>query len=182
MELAFKPSRIYVPSMPSTIAAVQERLPALLERADATLQTLRQIVDRIPDSLDRTDRFLTNMDRIVRDSQLPELSADTRKFYATTGAQIEQMKSELDGVIGTEGTLVKFSEEARRAIKDADIPATTQAAREAADNSKLASDDLRRSLPALRDSLEQMSELARQLQEQPESMIWGPRQEQVKHK
>ena len=182
MELAFKPSRIYVPSMPSTIAAVQERLPALLERADATLQTLRQIVDRIPDSLDRTDRFLTNMDRIVRDSQLPELSADTRKFYATTGAQIEQMKSELDGVIGTEGTLVKFSEEARSAIKDADIPATTQAAREAADNSKLASDDLRRSLPAMRDSLEQMSELARQLQEQPESMIWGPRQEQVKHK
>jgi ABC-type transporter Mla subunit MlaD len=182
MALGFKPSRIYVPYMPSTIATVEHRLPALLDRAEATLHTLEDIVGKIPDSLDRTDRFLTNMDHIVRDSQLPELSTDTRKFYATTGAQIEQMKSELDGVIGTEGTLVKFSEEARSAIKDADIPATTQAAREAADNSRLASDDLRRSLPAMRDSLEQMSELARQLQEQPESMVWGPRQEQVKRK
>jgi ABC-type transporter Mla subunit MlaD len=182
MELAFKPSRIYVPYMPSSIATMEKRLPALLDRANATLQTLEQIVGKIPDSLGRTDQFLTNMDRTVRDSQLPELSAETRKFYATTGAQVEQIKSELDGVIGTGGTLVKFSEEARSAIKDADIPATTQAAREAADNSELASDDLRRSLPAMRDSLEQMSELARQLQEQPESMVWGPRQEQVKHK
>jgi ABC-type transporter Mla subunit MlaD len=161
---------------------MQARLPALLDRANATLQTLEEIVGKIPDSLDRTDRFLTNMDRTVRDSQLPELSAETRNFYATTNAQIGQIKSELDGVIGTEGTLVKFSEEARSAIKDADIPGTTQAAREAADNSKLASDDLRRSLPAIRESMEQMSELARQLQEQPESMVWGPRQEQVKHK
>jgi ABC-type transporter Mla subunit MlaD len=182
MELGFKPSRTYVPIMPSSIATVEARLPALLDRANATLQTLEEIVGKIPGSLDRTDRFFTNMERIVEESQLPELSADTRKFYATTGTQIGQIKSELDGVVGTEGTLVKFTEEARNTIKAADIPGTTQAAREAADDSRLASDDLRRSLPGMRDSLEQMSELARQIQEQPESMVWGPRQEQVKHK
>ena len=81
----------------------------------------------------------------------------------------------MDGVIGTEGALVKFSEEARAAIKAADLPATAQSAREAADNSRLASDDLRRSLPAIRDSLEQMRELSRMLEEQPESVIYGPR-------
>ena len=39
----------------------------------------------------------------------------------------------------------------------------------------LAADDLRRSLPAIRDSLEQLRDLARQLQEQPESVVYGPR-------
>ena len=144
-------------------------------------KTLREIVTRIPASLDRSDRFFTNVERIVQESQLPALSADSRKFFTTTSAQIEQIRSELDGLIGTEGALVKFSEEARAAIKAADLPATTQSARDAADNSRLASDDLRRSLPAIRDSLEQMRELARQLEEQPESVVYGPRPPQEKH-
>jgi len=118
----------------------------------------------------------------VQESQLPALSADSRKFFTATGAQIEQIRSELDGVIGTEGTLVKFSEEARAAIKAADFPTATQSAREAADNSRLAADDLRRSLPAIRDSLGQLRELARQLEEQPESVVYGPRPPNGKHK
>jgi ABC-type transporter Mla subunit MlaD len=167
--------------MPSVLATAQDRLPALLDRAETTLQTLGEIVTRIPASLDRSDRFFTNVERIVQDSQLPALSGDSRKFFTTTSAQIEQIRSELDGVIGTEGTLVKFSEEARAAIKGADFPASTQSARDAADNSRLASDDLRRSLPAIRESLEQLRELARQLEEQPESMVYGRRPPQAKH-
>jgi paraquat-inducible protein B len=176
MELGFKPDRPYVPwGMPSMFATVQDRLPALLDRADATLQTLTEIVARMPDSLDRSDRFFTNVERIMRESQLPTLSADSRKFFTTTSTQIAQIRSEMDGVIGTEGALVKFSEEAQAAIKAADLPAATQSAREAADNSRLASDDLRRSLPAIRDALEQLRELSRTLEEQPESVVYGPR-------
>ncbi len=152
-----------------------------MDRANATLQTLGEIVARIPASLDRSDRFFNNVDRIVQESELPALSADSRKFFTTTSAQIEQIRSELDGVIGSEGTLVKFSEEARAAIKAADFPAATQAAREAADNSRLAADDLRRTLPAIRDSLEELRELARLLEEQPESVVYGPRPPKEKH-
>ena len=175
LELGFKPSRPYIPSMPSMFARVQDQLPALLDRADATLQTLSEIIARMPDSFDRSDRFFTQVERIIDESHLPTLSADSRKFFTTTSAQIEQIRSEMDGVIGTEGTLVKFSEEARAAIKAADLPAATQSAREAADNSRLVSDDLRRSLPAIRDSLEQLSQFSRMLEEQPESMVYGPR-------
>ena len=175
MELGFKPNRPYVPSVPSPFTTVQERLPALLDRADATLQTLRELVARMPDSLDRSDRFFSNVERTIQESQVPALSADARKFFATTSAQIEQIRSEMDGVIGTEGALIKFSEEARAAIKAADLPAATQSAREAADNSRLASDDLRHSLPAIRDSLEQLRELSRTLEEQPESVVYGRR-------
>jgi hypothetical protein len=43
------------------------------------------------------------------------------------------------------------------------------------DQTSLAADDLRRSLPAIRESLEELRELARQLQDQPESVVFGPR-------
>ena len=175
MELGFKPNRPYVPSVPSPFTLVQTRLPELLDHANATLQILTEIIARMPDSLERIDRSFSNVARITQESQLPALSADSRKFFATTSAQIAQIDSEMEGVIGTEGTLVKFSEEARAAIKAADLPTATQSVREAADNSRLASDDLRRSLPAIRDSLEQLRELSRTLEEQPESMVYGPR-------
>jgi len=181
LALEFTPNRPYVPSVPSVSATVQDRLPELLDRAEATLQTLNGIVTRIPVSLDRSDRFFTNVERIVQESQLPALSVDSRKFFTTTSQQIDQIRSELDGLVGTDGALVKFSEEARAAIKAADLPAATQSARDAADNSRLASDDLRRSLPAIRASLEQLRELARQLEEQPESVVYGRRQPQEKH-
>ena len=164
MALGFTPNQLYVPSMPSMRATVQDRLPEFLDRAEATLQTIRQIVTRIPDSLDRSDRFFTNVEHIVRESQLPALSGDSRKFFTTTSAQMEQMKSEMDGLIGSDGTLVKFSEEARTA---------SQAARESADSSRLAADDFRRSMPAIRDSLQQLQEVGRLLEEQPESVVYG---------
>ena len=181
IELGFKPNRTYVPSLPSTFASVQDRLPELLDRTEATLQTLTQIVTRIPNSLDRSDRFFTHVERIMQESQLPALSADSRRFFTTTSGQMEQITSQLDGVIGAEGTLVKFSEEARTAIKAADFPGTTQSTRDAAESSRLAADDLRRSLPTIRDSLEQMRELARHLEEQPESVLYGPRPQDEKH-
>jgi paraquat-inducible protein B len=181
MELGFKPNRPYVPSAPSPFSMVQDRLPEVLDRADASLQTLSEVVARMPDSLDRADRFFTNVERIVRQSQLPTLSADSRKFFTSTSAQIEQIRSEMDGVIGTEGALVKFAEEARDAIKAADLPATTQSVRNTADNSRLAVDDLRRALPAIRTSLDQLRELARQLESQPESVVYGRRPPQEKH-
>ena len=161
---------------------MQDRLPALLQQADTTLQTLTTIVARMPASLDRSNRFFTSTDRIIHENQLPALSADSRQFFTTTSAQIEQMRSDLDRVLGAEGALIKFSEEARAAIKAADLPGATQSAREAADSSRLASDDLRRSLPELRDSLRQLREFSRTLEEQPESVIYGPRPPEGKHR
>jgi hypothetical protein len=175
MDLGFKLNRPYVPWVPSPFAMVENRLPELLDRANAALDTLTEIVAKMPDSLDRSDRFFNNADRIMRDSQLPQLSADSRKFFATTNAQMERIRSDMDGVIGSEGELIKLSEEARAAIKAADLPAATQSAREAADDSRLASEDLRRSLPAMRDSLERLRELSQTLEEQPESLVYGPR-------
>jgi paraquat-inducible protein B len=181
MELGFKPTRPYVPSMPSVAARVESKLPALLERANVTLDTLTTLIAQGPDSLNRFNRLVTNADRTVQQSQLPALSADSRKFLATTTEQIEQMKSDLHSVMGSQGELVRFSEDARAAIKAADLPAASQAARDAADSSRLAADDLRRSLPAIRDSLDQLRELTRMLEEQPESVIYGPRPEE-KHR
>jgi paraquat-inducible protein B len=177
IELGFKPARPYVPMMSSTFAKIQDRLPELLDRAEATLQTLEKIVTRIPNSLDRDDRFLdnfehrsdqffTNVEHTMQESQLPALSADSRRFFTTTSGQMEQITSQIEQITSQ--------------IKDADVPGTAQSTRDAADSSRLAADDLRRSLPAIRDSLEQMRELARHLEEQPESIVYGPRPQHEK--
>ena len=103
MALPFKPSRPYVASMPSPLSKARDRLPEVLDRAEETLQTLREIVLRIPESLDRSDRFFTNVERIVQQSDLPALSADSRKFFAATSTQFEQLTTDLDKLIGTGG-------------------------------------------------------------------------------
>jgi ABC-type transporter Mla subunit MlaD len=175
MTLAFTPDRPYVPWVPTTLATVQDRLPAILERAEATLQTVSEIVSKVPESLDRSNRFFTNVERIFQESELPALSADSRKFFSTTSGQIDKIATDLERVIGPDGTLVTFVENANAAIKAADLPTTNQSARAAADHTTLAADDLRRTLPAIRDSLDQLRDLARQLQEQPESVVYGPR-------
>ena len=183
--LGFTPDRPYVPSMPTMLSKVQDRLPELLERATATLETLREIVNRIPNSLDRTDRFFTNIERIVQESDLPALSADSRKFLATTGAQLEQMEqinADMKKLIQTQEVFGRLAQETRDAINSAELPATTQAARDTLNRTSLAADDLRRSLPAIRDSLEGLRQLARFLEEQPESVVFGPRPPEVKPK
>jgi ABC-type transporter Mla subunit MlaD len=182
ISLGFTPDRPYIPSMPTMLSTMQNRLPELIERAEGTLQVLREIITRIPDSLDRSDRFFINIERILQESQLPTLSADSREFFRKASAQIEQSSTQIDQItsqfdklIGTGGTLVKFSEDIRASIKESDLPATTQSVREALNQTSLAADDLRRSLPAIRDSLAQLRELARLLAEQPESVVYGTR-------
>jgi hypothetical protein len=43
------------------------------------------------------------------------------------------------------------------------------------DETALAMSDLRRSLPAIREGLQQLRMLTRMLEEQPEAMVYGPR-------
>ena len=173
MALSIKPTRTYVPSMPTPIAVLRDRLPDVLDRVVSTLQVLEEIIARMPSSLDHADRFFANVERIVRESDLPALSADSRKFFETTSTRVDSIATTLDGLVGKEGTLSKFAEEARAAIDAADLPASGRATREAMDEASLAAQDLRRSLPAIRESLGQLRELARQLQEQPESVVHG---------
>jgi septation ring formation regulator EzrA len=149
-----------------------------LDRTETTLRTLEEVIARIPDTLDRSNQFLNNVERIAQQSDLPALSSDSRKFFATSTTQMEQMRSDMDR---TEGTLANLSDDVRAALKDANLPAATQAAREAADSSRLAEEDLRRSLPAVRDSLEQLRDVTRELQEQPESVVYGRRPTAEKH-
>jgi methyl-accepting chemotaxis protein len=167
--------------MPSRISKLEDRLPQLLERADTTLKTLREIISRMPENIERTDRFFTNIERVIRDSDLPGLSADSRQFLAATStqlAQLEQIKqitADMHRLIETQEEFAELVRDTHDTIKAADLQGTTQATRETMDRTTLAADDLRRSLPAIRESLEQLRQLARMLEEQPESVVYGPR-------
>jgi len=175
ISLGFTPTRAYIPSVPRPLAAMQDRLPAVLERAEATLRTLRDIISKLPDSLERSNRFFTNIERIFQESQLAALSADSRQFFATTSRQIEQVTSELDKLVDTGGSLVQLLNDAQTSMDASKLPATTQTARDALNQTSLAAEELRRSLPVIRDSLAEFRELARMLAEQPESVVYGRR-------
>jgi ABC-type transporter Mla subunit MlaD len=186
--LSFTPKRTYVPSMPTMMSKVQDRLPELLERADVTLKTLREIISRMPESLERTDQFLAHIERVVEESDLPGLSADSRKFLETTStqlAQLEQIKqitSDMHKLIEGEEQFAEMVKDTHDAIKAADLPGTAQATRDTMNRTTLVADDVRRSLPGIRESLEELRQLARMLEEQPESVIYGPRHPEAKKK
>jgi phospholipid/cholesterol/gamma-HCH transport system substrate-binding protein len=182
MALAFTPTRAYVPAMSNLMETMNDRLPALMELASRMFETIEKIANEVPDSIKRTDAFFAVIERIIRDANLPAMAADTRKFFSMSGSEVERMSSnieritaDLDKALGPNGTLETFVEDMNGAIAAANLEATTQATREAMNQSSLAADDLRRSLPAIRDALAQLRDLARLLEEQPESMVYGPR-------
>ena len=178
MSLGFTPDRAYVPTMPTMLSKVEDRLPEVLERATVTLQNLREIIARVPSTLDRSERFFTSIQKILQESDIPALSADSRKFLTTTStqlAQIERITTQLNRLIESQEAFARFVDDTRATLKAADLPATTQSARDSAD-------DLRRSLPAMRDSLEELRQLARFIGEQPESVVYGARPSGVKPK
>ena len=122
------PDRAYVPSMPTPLAAMRDRVPEVLERAEATLRALAEIVSRIPDSLDRSDKFFTNVERIIQQSDLPALSADSRKFFATTARRSNRSRPSWKRWSALVGRCRRSLTRARAAIKAADLPATNQSA------------------------------------------------------
>jgi len=171
MELGFVPDRLYIPSMPSALGRVMDQLPELVDRGEALLERTEQLMARLPETLDRTDRFFENSDRIFRDSQIPELSQDVREWLHSTSEQVSDLDERLDGLLGAEGTLTTLLEDA----EGAELPETTEALRDALDQASLAAEALRRDLPAIRSSLEELRTLSRLLEEQPEDLVYGRR-------
>jgi len=171
LELGFEPDRPYVPSMPSALGRIADQLPELIDRGEALLERTEQVMARLPETLDRTDRFFDSGERVLRDSQIPEVSRDVREWLQSTSRQVEELDERFDGLIGEEGTLTALLEDAERT----ELPETTEALREALDQASLAADALRRDLPAIRSSLEELRALSRLLEDQPENLVYGRR-------
>jgi ABC-type transporter Mla subunit MlaD len=171
LSLGFTPDRPYVPSMPSALGRVADQLPQLIDRGEVLLERTEQIMARLPETLDRTDRFFDSGDRVFRDSRIPELSQDVREWLRTSSQQLEELDESLDGLIGGGGTLTTLLDDAERA----DLPETTEALRDALDQASLAAEALRRDLPAIRSSLEELRALSRLLEDQPEDLVYGRR-------
>ena len=165
--LDFEPDRPYIPSMPSALGRVVDQLPQLIERGEALLHRTEEIMTRLPDTLDRTDRFFDSGDRVFRESQIPELSADVRAWLRSSQEQLEDLDQRVSDLLGEEGRLARLLSDAEAA----DLDGTAESVRETLDRTSLAMDELRRSLPAIRSSLDELRALSRLLEEQPEDLV-----------
>jgi ABC-type transporter Mla subunit MlaD len=176
--LGFEPDLPYMPSMPSPLANVMDRLPELIERGLALFDAADELVARLPETLDRTDAFLTSGDEFMVNADEALEESDLVAF----AAELRETIAEIDEVLGRDGTLAEFLTDTSTAIEDAELPSTTEALRELTDGGRasleradLAIDDLRYSLPAILGAIEQLRTLARFLEEQPESVLYGRR-------
>jgi paraquat-inducible protein B len=168
IELGFTPARLRIPSTRSAFSDVRDRLPSLIERGEALAVQLEQIVARLPETLDRGDRFFETADRVLVESDVPALSAEARAFFANASEDVERLTEELSPLLGEDGALTAML----TSMEESELPAASAAMM---DETALAMSDLRRSLPAIREGLQQLRMLTRMLEEQPEAMVYGPR-------
>jgi ABC-type transporter Mla subunit MlaD len=168
LELSFQPKGVYIPYVRSLFTEITAQLPSLIARGEALFSKVEAAMDRLPETLDRTDRLLSNADRVLRESDIPALSEEARLFFAATSEHAAQLSEQFDRLAGDDGDLTKLL----AAMDSVQLP---ENAASALNQTSLALEDLRASLPAIRESLEHLRSLARLLEQQPEALVHGKR-------
>ena len=125
----------------------------------------------MPDSLDRSDQFFTNVERAMREADLPALSADSREVLHDDERADRADVFNMEKVLGTGGTLEQLTEEARATIKAADLHCDYSG-----DPNRLASDEPDRGRsPAIVTRSSRVARAAARarklLEEQPEAIV-----------
>ncbi|MEZ5990267.1 MAG: MlaD family protein [Planctomycetota bacterium] len=180
----FDPPRPMINSMPSTTQNLYE--------------SIEIFAAKIPELLDRANVILERIDVSLRDSDLQRVSEEAKAFLRTATDSIERVTTRLDDLLAPRGPVEDLLVDARtdlgamrerldstlgkaeQTIEDAEIrkvsrelQALLNEMRQVGQGSDLLVTDLRNVLPALRDSLQQIAALARRLERQPESLIYG---------
>ena len=143
----------------SLLSRLSGILPTISLRVSSVASARSNTAGRIPESLDGATRFSRTSNHIVRGKPIATLSADSRKFFTTTSAQIGEIQTEMNGHGGNTSQAHGRGTGRNQGRR---LSAATQRTR-TRPMFRL-QQGCRRSLPAIRDSLQQMRELARQLE------------------
>jgi ABC-type transporter Mla subunit MlaD len=168
LTLSFEPDRLYIPYVRGLFTEITSQLPSLIARGEALFTKVEAAMDRLPETLDRTDQFLASADRVLQESDIPALSEEARLFFAATSEHAARLSEQFDRLAGDDGELTKLL----ATMEAVDLP---ENAASALNQTSLALEDLRVSLPAIRESLEYLRSLARLLEQQPEALVHGKR-------
>lgn len=151
----------------------QSSVDSMVDQAQATL-------DRLPRLVDHLDQAALALRDQLKAAQVDQLSADLRRIAARTEALLDRVER----TVG-EAQVPALAADARRVLDRCDKAAEALRALAAGEGpagitmarAALLFDDLRRMLPQAELTLRRFGQLARSLDEEPESVIFGPRRE-----
>lgn len=161
-----KLERAFIPWAPSSV-------DSMVDQAQATL-------DRLPRLVDHLDQAAVLLGEQMRKAQVDQVSADLRRLITRVEALVERadrtlLAAEIPAMAADARRLIQRGEQAAAAVSA--LAAGDGSAASTLARAGLLLDDLRRMLPQAEDALRRMGQLARTLDEQPESVIFGPRRE-----
>lgn len=190
------PGRAYIPSAPSTVGSLVmsagdlfKRLPVLVERFEKVMESVDRTITEAQVGAVITDlrRTMASTEQMLKTTgdDLHRLLDDKGSFQqllVRADTLLTRADADLHQLLGKKGELTRFLAGADTLVKRtgnmverADIPAAMKDARTTLADLQLVMADLRAALPRIVETSDRLGGVLRNVQEQPESLIFGPR-------
>jgi ABC-type transporter Mla subunit MlaD len=196
--LDFTPPRKYLPSMPSAGAALMDtlqttmtRIPKLLDQYESLAATaekaitdaeITELSKKVQALLETTNTQMATLGSEITAAQIATRSQEMSTLMTTTDAEIKRLGTSIDHHLKKDGSIDQLVSETKQQIEKAQIALTVGKIREGVDAARISLDqimlttrDLRDLLPAFQTLMSQVQALTRSLQDEPESILFGPR-------
>ncbi len=161
LEIPLLPQRIYLPSAPSSIAQME--------------RSLKQMLIRLPGMVDHIDKLAVTLNGAVENAPIGDLLSEVRTTLAATGTQVTRAGDDLHRLLDEKGPLLRLLAQVDAALVKADVDGSMRDVRATLGESRMLIADLRTSLPRILSTIEYLGGFLRTLQDEPESLIFGPR-------
>ena len=156
------PDRIWIPSAHNAI--------------DVLMASLDQTLRRLPSLVERLDGLAGSLDRTLSDAKVSETIAELRTLAAATSAGVERTSTDLHALLAERGPVNRVLSRLDEVLATTEVAAGVGDARAALADLRLLTADLRAALPRLVQAADQANSTLRQVQDEPESLIFGPRE------
>ncbi len=155
------PDRVYLPSAHSRVNQMEESAQGLLIR--------------LPVMIDHIDQLAVTLNATVEQAPVNELLGEMRTTLATSSTQLTRTGDDLHRLLDEKGPLIAVLGQLDRMLATSDIDGSLRETRATLGDLRLLITDLRSALPQFMTTAEYLGGLLRNLQDEPESLIFGPR-------
>ena len=155
------PQRVYLPSASSSITQMEK--------------SINQMLLRLPGMVEHIDQLATTINTTVENIPLAEILKDLQAILASAGTQISRSGDDLHLLLDQKGPLMKLLTQADALLGKSDVDGSMREIRATLGETRMMIADFRTALPQFLNTVNYLGGFFRNLQEEPESLIFGPR-------
>lgn len=161
LDISSLPQRVYLPSASSSIAQMEK--------------SVNQMLIRLPSMVEHIDQLASTINKTVTEVPIGEVIKDMQAIMKTTSKQIERSGDDLHHLLDQKGPLMKLLTQIDGILEKSDVDGSIREVRATLGETRMLVADLRTALPQFLNTVNYLGGLLRNLQEEPESLIFGPR-------